>query len=105
MHPSSTKVSIIVVNWNGEKFLQECLKALLSQTLKPLEIILVDNASTDGSLSLLRQFPALRIIALDYNAGFAKANNLAIAAASPESEWIGLVNPDAFVEPNWLEAI
>jgi GT2 family glycosyltransferase len=97
-----SKVTVVVVNWNGEKFLKQCLAALLNQTLIPHEIIVVDNASTDLSLAIARSFPSVRLLALDSNTGFARANNLAIAAASVESEWIALINPDAFAEPGWL---
>jgi len=99
------KVSVIIVNWNGEKFLERCLTALMDQTVKPHEIILVDNASSDGSIEIARRFPLVRLIALDWNTGFARGNNLAIEAASEESEWIGLINPDAFAEPHWLKAL
>jgi GT2 family glycosyltransferase len=98
------KVTVIIVNWNGERFLERCLTALMNQTIKPHEIILVDNASSDGSVGIVRRFPFVRLIALDYNSGFAKGNNLAIASAA-DSEWIALVNPDAFAEPNWLEEL
>jgi GT2 family glycosyltransferase len=53
----------------------------------------------------VRQFPEVRLIELDQNTGFARGNNLAIEAASVESEWIALINPDAFVEPRWLEEL
>jgi GT2 family glycosyltransferase len=96
---------VVVVNWNGEKFLERCLAALMNQTVKPHEIILVDNASSDGSLDIVRRFPSVRLITLDQNTGFARGNNLAIEAASKESEWIALINPDAFAEPRWLEAL
>ena len=98
-------VSVIIVNWNGEKFLERCLTALMAQTVKPHEIILLDNASTDGSLEIVRRFSSVRLIALDRNTGFAQGNNLAIEAASAESEWIALINPDAFAEPRWLKAL
>lgn len=101
----SSKVSVIIVNWNGEQFLDRCLSALMNQTVKPHEIILVDNASSDGSLDIVRRFPSVRLIALERNTGFAQGNNLAIEAASAESEWIALINPDAFAEPYWLEAL
>ncbi|MBL4670579.1 MAG: glycosyltransferase family 2 protein [Flavobacteriales bacterium] len=99
------KVSIIIVNWNGERFLERCLAALMAQTVKPHEIILVDNASSDGSIEIVRQFPLVQLIELDQNTGFARGNNLAIEVASEESEWIALINPDAFTEPRWLEAL
>ncbi|HEX5336919.1 MAG TPA: glycosyltransferase family 2 protein [Gallionella sp.] len=101
----NSRVSVIVVNWNGERFLARCLAALLAQTLPPLEIILLDNASSDRSLDIARRFPSVRLLALDKNTGFARGNNLAIGAASSASDWIALVNPDAFVEPRWLEEL
>ncbi len=99
------KCTVVVVNWNGEQFLERCLAALLGQTARPHEIILLDNASTDGSLEIARGFPAVRVIALDQNTGFARGNNLAIDAASNASEWFALINPDAFAAPRWLESL
>ena len=99
------KVSVVVVNWNGDRFLERCLVALTAQTVRPHEIIVVDNASSDGSLDIARRFPLVRVIGLEQNSGFARANNLAIATASAESEWVALINPDAFAEPYWLEAL
>ena len=99
------KVTVVIVNWNGAHFLDRCLSALLAQTVTPHEIILVDNASTDDSLDIVRSFPSVRLLAQNKNLGFARGNNLAIAAADVESEWIALLNPDAYVEPRWLEAL
>jgi GT2 family glycosyltransferase len=90
----SDKVSVIIVNWNGEQFLDRCLVALMDQTIKPNEIILVDNASTDGSLEIARRFPSVRLLAQNSNTGFERGNNLAINAAAAGSEWIALLNPD-----------
>jgi GT2 family glycosyltransferase len=101
--PENQRVSIIIVNWNGEPFLERCLNALMAQTLKPHEIILVDNASTDRSIEIARRFSTVHLILSDKNIGFASANNLAIALTCAASEWVGLLNPDAFVEPVWLE--
>lgn len=102
---TEAKVTLVVVNWNGKQFLERCLSALIAQTVTPHEIILVDNASSDGSVEIAQRFPLVRLIALDRNTGFACGNNLAIEAASKESEWIALVNPDAFAEPRWLETL
>jgi GT2 family glycosyltransferase len=99
------KVSVIIVNWNGERFLERCLAALMVQTVKPHEVIVLDNASTDGSLEIVRRFPFVRLMALDQNTGFARGNNLAVAETDCKSEWIALLNPDAFAEPNWVEAL
>jgi GT2 family glycosyltransferase len=61
----SHKVSIIVVNWNGERFLKDCLGALLSQSYADCEIILVDNGSSDNSVRFTRDnFPGIKIVAL-----------------------------------------
>ncbi len=98
-------VTVVIVNWNGERFLERCLSALLAQTVAPHEIILVDNASSDASLDIVRRFPSVRLLAQNENLGFARGNNLAIEAAAAESDWIALLNPDAFVEPHWLEAL
>ena len=99
------KVTVVIVNWNGVRFLDHCLSALLAQTVAPHEIILVDNASSDASLDIVQRFPSVRLLAQNENLGFARGNNLAIEVADAESEWIALLNPDAFVEPHWLEAL
>lgn len=98
-------VTVVIVNWNGAQFLDRCLSALQAQTVTPHEIILVDNASSDASLEIVRRFPSVRLLAQNENVGFARGNNLAIEAASAESEWVALLNPDAFPEPHWLEAL
>ncbi len=99
------KVTAIIVNWNGELFLERCLVALMEQTVKLHEIILVDNASSDNSVVIASRFPLVRLMALKRNTGFAQGNNFAINVTSEESEWIVLINPDAFVEPIWLESL
>ena len=100
-----TKVTVVIVNWNGDRFLERCLSALLAQTVAPHEIILVDNASSDSSLDIVQRFPSVRLLGQNENLGFARGNNLAIEAAAAESQWIALLNPDAFVEPCWLETL
>ena len=101
----NNRVSVIVVNWNGKQFLERCLAALMGQTVKPHEIIVVDNASSDGSVEIVQRFPAIRLMLPGQNTGFARGNNLAIEAALKESAWIALLNPDAFAQPRWLEAL
>lgn len=99
------KVTVVIVNWNSERLLKQCLVALMAQTVKPYEIILVDNASLDNSCEIARRFPSLRLLALEYNSGFARGNNLAVELASKDSNWIATLNADAFAEPHWLEAL
>jgi glycosyltransferase involved in cell wall biosynthesis len=62
----NNQVSMIIVNWNSERFLERCLAALMAQTLKPHEIILVDNASSDRSLEIARQLPFVRLVGSEY---------------------------------------
>jgi GT2 family glycosyltransferase len=94
-------ISIIVVNWNGEQILESCLSSLAALSNVMCEIILVDNASTDSSVSLARaKFPEVTIIRLDKNEGFAGGNARGVKASS--AEYIALVNNDARVNPDWL---
>lgn len=100
-------ISIIVVNWNGIKFLDDCLHSLENQTWKNREFILVDNGSNDGSSERIRAWadcvPNTQTIFLSRNSGFCEANNLAFTKA--RGEWIALLNNDAVAEPNWLEEL
>jgi GT2 family glycosyltransferase len=77
----------------------------MNQTINPNEIILVDNASTDASVEIVRRFPSVRLITLGENAGFARANNLAIELASVGNDLISLINPDAFADSQWMEEL
>jgi GT2 family glycosyltransferase len=97
------RVSVIIVNWNGAQFLHRCLTALMAQTVPPYEIILLDNASSDNSFDIVKGFSSVQFVSLSENTGFARGNNLAINLSSSLSEWIALINPDAFAQPQWLE--
>jgi GT2 family glycosyltransferase len=84
--------------------LPTCLNALRQQTFRDFEIIVVDNASTDGSLELLaRDYPEARVISLETNRGFAPAVNAGIRAA--RGEIVALLNNDTEADPRWLEEI
>ena len=106
LHRTSAPVSVIIVNWNAGDLLERCVSSLLTQTVLPHEIIVVDNASTDGSVKrIIDNFPFVRVTESTRNLGFAAANNLAVQEASSGSEWIAFLNPDAFPEPGWLWAL
>jgi GT2 family glycosyltransferase len=95
-------VSIIVVNWNGAKILPRCLAAITKQTFKDYEVIVVDNASEDGSADGIEEnWPAIKVIRLKENRGFAAANNL--GARKAQGRWLALLNNDAFPKKDWLE--
>jgi GT2 family glycosyltransferase len=93
--PSATaRVSVVIVSWNAKKYVQECLESLREHCQKVCaEVIVVDNASTDGTPELVAEmFPEFKLIRNPENSGFAKANNLGIAQSS--GEYICLVNSD-----------
>src|SRR4051812_38061063 len=99
------KIAVLIVNWNGGALLSRCLRSLSVQRRAPDCVIVVDNASTDRSLDEAAPWlAAARLIRLRENVGFAKANNIAAAAAG-DVDLIALLNPDAFAEPGWLEAL
>ncbi len=97
-------VSVIVINWNGAQHLPPCLNALAAQTYPRLEVIVADNASTDGSQALVReQYPAVRLVALPENRGFTGGNNAGIAAST--GAIVILLNNDTEVAPDWAAAL
>lgn len=93
-------VTAAILNWNGGDLVVECLRSLLRQTYPIEEIIVVDNASSDGSLERLRAEAPLTIIANERNAGFAAAANQAAAAA--KGSWFLLCNLDVEFEPDYV---
>jgi len=100
----SDHISVIIVNWNGKRYLDRCLSSVLRQSYADYEVVLVDNASQDGSVDLVRErFPAVRVIANSRNVGFAAGNNLGIAAT--QGEYVATLNSDTEVEPGWLAAL
>lgn len=97
-------ISVVIPNWNGLAHLPACLASLRTQTYRDFEIIVVDNASTDGSREWLTcEHPEVRLVALDQNYGFARACNEGIRSA--RGEIIALLNNDTEVEPGWLEEV
>jgi GT2 family glycosyltransferase len=98
-------VSAIVVNWNGGAMLQEALASLFHQTWPALEVILVDNASTDGSADQAQRCFGDRLIVIrnSRNEGFAGGNNRGFTAAN--GEWVFLLNSDAVCDPDAVEEL
>jgi N-acetylglucosaminyl-diphospho-decaprenol L-rhamnosyltransferase len=95
-------VTVVVVNYNGGDHLRACLASLARQTHANFETILVDNASTDGSLDRLAERPErLTVLRQTANLGFAAANN--IGARAGRGRWLALLNPDAIADPRWIE--
>ena len=95
------KVSVIIVNHNGQDLLRELFESLSRQTRRADEVIMVDNASSDGSVNYVRkQFPLVKVIQLLTNTGFAEGNNIGVAIA--QGDYIALSNSDTVVDENWL---
>src|SRR5690242_10603947 len=89
----SLLLSIVIPNWNGARFLPTCLDSLQQQTYAPLEVIVVDNASQDGSQDLLKtRYPWVKLIELPENRGFTGACNAGMKAA--QGELVCLLNND-----------
>lgn len=97
-------VSVTVVTYNSSQFIGQCLDALLGQAYRPLEVIVVDNASQDQSKSILAGYSGrIHLIENDSNTGFAAAQNRAIAAS--RGQWILTLNPDVLVQPGFVERL
>ena len=103
------KAAVVILNWNGEKFLRKYLPALVANTPSSLgggnvEIIVADNNSSDSSLEFLqKEYPHIRTIILDRNYGFTGGYNRALAQV--DAEYFILLNSDILVPDNWLEPL
>jgi GT2 family glycosyltransferase len=98
----TARISIVIPNWNGLEHLPTCLRSISAQTLRPDEVIVVDNGSTDGSQEYIRtNFPGVTIISIQNNRGFVAAVNCGIEAA--RGTLIALLNNDTELDPRWLE--
>ncbi len=99
---SLPSVAVVILNWNGLHYLQQFLPSVVATTYANLKIIIADNASTDASVSFLQQhFPAVEIIQLTENFGFAKGYNEALKRVA--ADYYVLLNSDVEVTPGWLE--
>ena len=100
-------ISVVILNFNGKKFLSKCLGSALKSDYPDFEVILVDNASTDGSIGFVRsnfcQCSNLRIIHNDRNFGFAEGNN--IGARVAKGKYVVFLNNDTEVDPEWLREL
>jgi len=104
---NSPLVCAIVVNYNGAAVLGECLDALQQQTYEPIQIMVVDNGSTDESVAILQNdYPRITLIALDRNEGFTRAHNIALEQTLKQGpRAIAFVNTDAVCHPDWIRSV
>ena len=98
------KITIIIPNYNGKRFLAPCLESLSSQNFTDFEILVIDNHSTDGSIEYIKEhYPEIRFIALDKNYGFSTAVNTGIRHSS--APYVLLLNNDTTAEPHFVEEL
>ena len=97
-------VSVVVLNWNGREVVERCLQSLQGQTYQPLEIIVVDNASTDDSADLVKKrFSNVKMIVNERNLGFGGGNNVGIRAS--QGRYIMMLNNDTRLDPACIEEL
>src|ERR1700680_4049310 len=100
----SPSVSVTIVSHNSRRYRERCLRSVFEQTHRPLEVVVVDNASTDGSPDILARFEGrIRLIRNDRNAGFAAAQNQAIRATG--GDWVLALNPDTALLPDFISEL
>ena len=97
-------VRVVIVSYNAGGFLEAAVAGLARQTMADFEAVIVDNASTDGSVDRLRLPDSrFRLLRAGHNAGIAGGCNL--GAADAETPWLAMLNPDALPAPDWLERL
>lgn len=97
------EVSVVIPNYNGEKFLPVCLNSLRKQSMKQFQVIVVDNGSTDNSLNILRDYTDVQLISLNENTGFCNAVNVGIKAS--EAPYVILLNNDTEADEHFVEEL
>lgn len=98
------KISIVIATFNGLSFLKKCLPTIYNQTYLDIEVILVDNNSSDQTVpQIMKHFPKVKIIKNKINEGFAKANNIGVQRAT--GEYIFLLNNDTELFPDAVEKL
>jgi GT2 family glycosyltransferase len=97
-------VLVSIVSFNGKTFLQRCLDCVLSQTYRPIEVCLLDNASEDGTVDFVaKNFPAVKLVSSKINLGFGGGHNVIIRQTY--STFVLVLNQDAFLTPTFLEEL
>lgn len=100
--PGPPVVTVVVVTWQGLHLLPACLDSLAAQTM-PHRVVVVDNASTDGTGAFLATRPEVQVVRAGYNSGFAGGAQLGVDAV--ETEFVALLNNDAVADPAWLDRL
>lgn len=97
-------VTVIIINWNGKRFLEECLEALRNQSFQDFSVIVCDNGSIDGSADFVAEnYPEVEVIRFPSNIGFSAANNAVLNTL--HTEYVALLNNDAIPDCSWLDSL
>lgn len=97
-------ISIIIVNYNGKHWFEKCVKSIRMQTYRSVEVIVVDNASSDGSVAYVeKEFPEIQIVKSQKNNGFGVSNNIGVGHAKGQE--ILFLNNDTYFDENFLEIL
>jgi GT2 family glycosyltransferase len=97
-------VSVTIVTYNSGRFIKRCLESVLAQRYRLKEIVVVDNASTDGTIDILEQFEGrCHVYYNDRNVGFAAAQNQAMKLSN--GDWVLTLNPDVLLLPNFIQSL
>lgn len=100
--PAAAKISIVITNFNGLRWLKPCLDSVRQQDYKNFEVVFVDNRSTDTSVSFVRShYPEVKVVENERDEGFAQGNNIGVQHAS--GEYILLLNTDTAASPTLLQ--
>jgi len=97
-------VSVIILNYNAGKLLLDCIESIKKSDYSNLEIIVVDNISSDNSQTICKEkFPDIKLIQNEKNFGYCEGNNIGIASA--KGEFVIILNPDTIVDKNWIKEL
>ncbi len=98
------KIAVVILNWNGEKLLEEFMPSVIAHTPSNADIVIADNGSTDGSVDLIKKnYPNVTLLNFEKNHGFANGYNVALAKVT--ADYYVLLNSDVEVTQNWIAPI
>lgn len=98
------KIAIVILNWNGQKYLEQFLPSVLATAYSNFQVVVADNGSADNSVFFLeKRYPQIRVILFGENYGFAKGYNEALKKV--EADYYAILNSDAEVQPGWLDPV
>ncbi len=103
MAGSKALVSIIIVTYNSQEYLENCLQSVFKTDDSSFEVFVIDNGSTDRTLEIIKKFPQVRLIKSKKNLGYAGGNNLGVKEA--KGKQVAILNPDTQVSPGWLKPL